>query len=98
MILSCFVWKRGNNNSCKILSERGKFPEINVLRCNRTRKQAVLETAIIKQSTIVAIIDNHKVVFLSVIIMTLQQSLVRTTITVQHSAKHKFCQIQVTRN
>ena len=59
---------------------------------------AVLETAIIEQSTIVAIIDNHKVVFLSVIIMTLQQSLVRTTITVQHSAKLKFCQIQATSN
>ena len=55
---------------------------------------AVLETAIIEQSTIVAIIDNHKVVFLSDMIMTLQQSLARTTITVQHSAKLIFAKFK----
>ena len=59
---------------------------------------AVSETAIIEQSTIVAIIDNHNVVFLSVMIMTLQQLLVRTTITVRQSAKLNFCQIQATSN
>ena len=43
---------------------------------------------------IVAIIDNHKVVFLSDMIMTLQQSLARTTITVQHSAKLIFAKFK----
>ena len=62
--------------------------------CRRTREMAVLETAIIEQSTIVAIIDNHKVVFLSDMIMTLQQSLARTTITVQHSAKLIFAKFK----
>ena len=71
---------------------------IQILRCKPTPDQEVLKSAIIEQSTIVAIIDNHKVVFLSVMIRTLRQSLARTTITVQHSAKLNFCQFQATSN